>query len=55
MHVGLGMNFQALDGKMSDAEVYEFELGLAARGRGDRLVWRTSLLPLWEKVARSAG
>ena len=31
MHVGLGMNFQALDGKMSDAEVYEFELGLAAR------------------------
>jgi alkanesulfonate monooxygenase SsuD/methylene tetrahydromethanopterin reductase-like flavin-dependent oxidoreductase (luciferase family) len=31
MHVGLGMNFQALDGKRSDAEVYAFELELAAR------------------------
>jgi len=31
MHVGLGLCFQSLDGKMSDEEVYRFELGLAAR------------------------
>lgn len=31
MHVGLGMNFQALDGRASDADIYAFELGLAAR------------------------
>lgn len=31
MHVGLGLCFQNLDGKMSDADVYRLELGLAAR------------------------
>jgi hypothetical protein len=31
MHVGLGLCFQALDGKMSDKDVYRFELGLATR------------------------
>ena len=31
MHVGLGLCFQNLDGKMSDADVYRLELGFAAR------------------------
>ena len=31
MHVGLGLCFQSLDNKMSDKDVYRFELGLAAR------------------------
>jgi alkanesulfonate monooxygenase SsuD/methylene tetrahydromethanopterin reductase-like flavin-dependent oxidoreductase (luciferase family) len=30
MHVGLGLCFQALDGKQSDRDIYRFELGLAA-------------------------
>lgn len=30
MHVGLGLSFQALDGKHSDAEIYRQELALAA-------------------------
>lgn len=41
MHVGLGLCFQALDGKLSDREVYEIELGLAARAEqsGFDSVW----------------
>ena len=31
MHVGLGLCFQSLDAKMSDADIYRLELGLAAR------------------------
>jgi hypothetical protein len=31
MHLGLGLCFQALDGKISDKDVYRLELGLAAR------------------------
>lgn len=34
MHVGLGLCFQNLDARMSDAEVYRLELGLAARAEG---------------------
>ncbi|MBI1238804.1 MAG: LLM class flavin-dependent oxidoreductase [Alphaproteobacteria bacterium] len=34
MHVGLGLCFQSLDGKMTDAEVYQMELGFAARAEG---------------------
>lgn len=30
MHVGLGLSFQSLDGKLSDADVYRQELALAA-------------------------
>ena len=41
MHVGLGLCFQNLDRKMSDADVYKLELGLAAEaeGRGFDSVW----------------
>ncbi|MDB5480048.1 MAG: Luciferase-like, subgroup [Caulobacteraceae bacterium] len=41
MHVGLGLCFQALDGKTSDKEVYRFELGLAARAEaaGFNSIW----------------
>jgi alkanesulfonate monooxygenase SsuD/methylene tetrahydromethanopterin reductase-like flavin-dependent oxidoreductase (luciferase family) len=41
MHVGLGLCFQNLDGKMTDAEVYQLELGLAARAEpaGFDSVW----------------
>lgn len=35
MHTGLGLNFQALDGKLSDADVYRQELALAARAESD--------------------
>jgi len=35
MHTGLGLSFQALDDNMSDAEVYQQELSLAARAEGD--------------------
>jgi alkanesulfonate monooxygenase SsuD/methylene tetrahydromethanopterin reductase-like flavin-dependent oxidoreductase (luciferase family) len=41
MHVGLGLNFQNLDGKATDAEVYRHELALAARAEdvGFDSVW----------------
>ncbi len=35
MHTGLGLSFQALDGKISDADVYRQELALAARAETD--------------------
>ena len=35
MHTGLGLSFQALDGKMSDADVYRQELALAAAAEPD--------------------
>lgn len=35
MHVGLGLCFQALDGKASDRDIYRFELGLAARAESE--------------------
>ena len=35
MHTGLGLSFQALDGKISDADVYRQELALAARAEDD--------------------
>lgn len=46
MHVGLGLCFQALDGKMSDKDIYRFELGLAARAEsaGFDSIW-TPVLP----------
>lgn len=34
MHVGLGLCFQGLDNAQSDADVYRFELGLAAAAEG---------------------
>jgi alkanesulfonate monooxygenase SsuD/methylene tetrahydromethanopterin reductase-like flavin-dependent oxidoreductase (luciferase family) len=41
MHIGLGLQFNNLDGKVSDAEVYRRELGLAARAEdaGFDSVW----------------
>jgi alkanesulfonate monooxygenase SsuD/methylene tetrahydromethanopterin reductase-like flavin-dependent oxidoreductase (luciferase family) len=41
MHVGLGLCFQNLDAKMSDADVYKLELGFAARAEdaGYDSVW----------------
>jgi len=41
MHVGLGLCFQSLDNKMSDADVYRFELGLArqAEPAGFDSIW----------------
>lgn len=35
MHTGLGLSFQALDGQLSDADVYRQELALAARAEND--------------------
>ena len=35
MHTGLGLSFQALDGKISDADIYRQELKLASRAEGD--------------------
>ncbi len=35
MHTGLGLSFQALDGKLSDADIYRQELALAARAEPD--------------------
>lgn len=35
MHTALGLSFQALDGQLSDAEVYRQELALAARAERD--------------------
>ena len=41
MHAGLSLVFQNLDGHLSDAEMYRFELGLAARAEavGFDSVW----------------
>ena len=39
MHVGLGLCFQNLDRKMSDADVYKLELGLAAEAEGRDSEW----------------
>jgi alkanesulfonate monooxygenase SsuD/methylene tetrahydromethanopterin reductase-like flavin-dependent oxidoreductase (luciferase family) len=35
MHTGLGLSFQALDAKLSDADVYRQELSLASRAESD--------------------
>ena len=41
MHTGLSLVFQNLDGRLTDAEVYQHELGLAARAEdvGFNSVW----------------
>ena len=41
MHIGLGLQFANLDGRLTDADVYGLELGLAARAEaaGFDSVW----------------
>ena len=45
MHVGVGLNFPNLDGMATDAEVYRWELALAARAEdaGFDSVWSSDI------------